>query len=118
MINEKEFKEEVTGLLKNEQSLDINGIMKLATNLLKDDDIMNTVSGIMKLSNVNPENEKEPEKEALTEEGTYSTEMNSFLQEMLALKSEIKDIKKQNEELKTLILKTNKHIKDVKKRHA
>ncbi|WP_134699216.1 hypothetical protein [Ammoniphilus sp. YIM 78166] len=99
MKNEQEFKDTVNELIKNEKPVDINGIMKLATNLLMEDKVKSTVSELMKLGT---STEKKPVEEP--------NPMNSLLHEVLYLKLELQEIKKQNEELRNLIQELRKTI--------
>jgi uncharacterized protein YlxW (UPF0749 family) len=102
MINENESKPEVTNPLIDNKSIDLSGIMNIAGSLLKNPEVLNTVSDVMKLTNNGHETTKKPEE---LQENTLSalqkqvTEMN---QQIIDLQNEII---KNNEELKELILK-------------
>jgi peptidoglycan hydrolase CwlO-like protein len=102
MINENESKPEVTNPLLDNKSIDLSGIMNIAGSLLKNPEVLNTVSDVMKLTNNGHETTNKPEER---QENTLSalqkqvTEMN---QQIIDLQNEII---KNNEELKELILK-------------
>jgi hypothetical protein len=88
--------------LKDNKSIDLNGIMNIAGSLLNNPEILNTVSDVMKLTNNSHETSKKPE--ALQENTIPAlqkqiTEMN---QQIIVLQNQII---KYNEELKELILK-------------
>jgi uncharacterized protein YlxW (UPF0749 family) len=102
MTNENESKSEVTNPLIDNKSIDLSGIMNIAGSLLKNPEVMNTVSDVMKLTNNVHETTKKPEE---LHENTILvlqkqiTEMN---QQIIDLQNQIS---KHNEELKELILK-------------
>jgi TolA-binding protein len=102
MTNENEFKPEVNNPLKDNKSIDLSGIMNIAGSLLKNPQVLNTVSDVMRLTNNGQEISKKPEE---VQENTISAlqkqiaEMN---QQLIDLQNQII---KNNEELKELILK-------------
>jgi uncharacterized protein YlxW (UPF0749 family) len=102
MTNENESKSEVTNPLIDNKSIDLSGIMNIAGSLLKNPEVLNTVSDVMKLTNNVHETTKKPEE---LQENTILvlqkqiTEMN---QQIISLQNQIS---KYNEELRELILK-------------
>jgi TolA-binding protein len=88
--------------LKDNKSIDLNGIMNIAGSLLKNPEVLNTVSDVMRLTHNGQEISKKPEE---VQENTISAlqkqiaEMN---QQIIDLQNQII---KNNEELKELILK-------------
>jgi uncharacterized coiled-coil protein SlyX len=111
MTNEKESKPEVNNLLKDNKSIDLNGIMNIAGSLLKNPEVLNTVSDVMKLTNNGHEISKKPEE---LQENTISAlqkqiaEMN---QQIIDLQNQII---KNNAELKALTLKMQNSLKKQK----
>jgi hypothetical protein len=51
MANENESKPEVNNPLIDNKSIDLSGIMNIAGSLLKNPEVLNTVSDVMKLTN-------------------------------------------------------------------
>jgi uncharacterized protein YlxW (UPF0749 family) len=102
MTNENESKSEVNNLLIDNKSIDLSGIMNIAGSLLKNPEVLNTVSDVMKLTNNVQETTKKPEE---LQENTILvlqkqiTEMN---QQIISLQNQIS---KYNKELRELILK-------------
>ena len=102
MTNENESKPEVNNPLNDNKSIDLSGIMNIAGSLLKNPEVLNTVSDVMKLTKNGHEISKKPEE---LQENTISAlqkqiaEMN---QQIIDLQNQIF---KNNEEQKVLILK-------------
>jgi septal ring factor EnvC (AmiA/AmiB activator) len=102
MTNGNESKPEVHNPLNDNKSIDLSGIMNIAGSLLKNPEVLNTVSDVMRLTNNGQEISKKPEE---VQENTISAlqkqiaEMN---QQIIDLQNQII---KNNEELKELILK-------------
>jgi hypothetical protein len=102
MTNGNESKPEVNNPLNDNKSIDLSGIMNIAGSLLKNPELLNTVSDVMRLTNNGQEISKKPEE---VQENTISAlqkqiaEMN---QQIIDLQNQII---KNNEELKELILK-------------
>ncbi|MFS0777591.1 hypothetical protein ABC255_16515 [Neobacillus sp. 3P2-tot-E-2] len=102
MTNENESKPEVNNPLTDIKSIDLSGIMNIAGSLLKNPEVLNTVSDVMKLTNIGHETTKKPEE---LQDNTISA-----LQKQIAeMNQQIIDLQNQiirnNEELKELILK-------------
>lgn len=107
MTNENESKTEVNNSLKDNNSIDLSGFMNIAGSLLKNPEVLNTVSDVIKLTNNGHETTKKPE--ALQENTIPAlqkqiTEMN---EQIIDLQNQIM---KYNEELKELILKMQSTI--------
>lgn len=107
MTNENESKPEVNNPLLDNKSIDLSGIMNIAGSLLKNPEVLNTVSDVMKLTTNGQEISKKPEE---LQENTISalqkqiTEMN---EQITALQNQII---KNNEELKEWMLKMQSSI--------
>jgi septal ring factor EnvC (AmiA/AmiB activator) len=102
MTNGNESKPEVNNPLNDNKSIDLSGIMNIAGSLLKNPEVLNTVSDVMRLTNNGQEISKKPEE---VQENTISA-----LQKQIAeMNQQIIDLQNQiirnNEELKELILK-------------
>jgi septal ring factor EnvC (AmiA/AmiB activator) len=102
MTNGNESKPEVNNPLNDNKSIDLSGIMNIAGSLLKNPELLNTVSDVMRLTNNGQEISKKPEE---VQENTISA-----LQKQIAeMNQQIIDLQNQiirnNEELKELILK-------------
>ncbi|MED3997538.1 hypothetical protein P4647_23380 [Peribacillus frigoritolerans] len=84
---------------KNENSMDLNSIIQLATTLLKNDTLMNTVAGISKNKQSSmPPVTKVPEKQE-------NTELVSLSQKLEKIDNVVSDIKQENIILASLSIK-------------
>lgn len=102
MSNENESKPEVNNPLLDNKSIDLNGIMNIAGSLLKNPEVLNTFSDVMKLTNNGHETSKKPEElqgNTISALQKQITEMNEQITDLQ------NQIVKNNEELKELILK-------------
>ncbi|MEH6991178.1 hypothetical protein V7075_00515 [Neobacillus drentensis] len=102
MTNENESKPEVNNLLKDNNSIDLSGIMNIAGSLLKNPEVLNTVSDVMKLTNNGHEISKKPEE-------LQGNTISALQKQITEMNEQITDLQNQiiknNEELKELILK-------------
>jgi uncharacterized coiled-coil protein SlyX len=111
MAIENESKPEINNPLIDNKSIDLSGIMNIAGSLLKNPEVLNTVSDVMKLTNNGHEISKKPEE---LQENTISalqkqiTEMN---EQIIDFQNQIT---KYNEELKELILKLQSSLEKKK----
>jgi predicted RNase H-like nuclease (RuvC/YqgF family) len=105
-------------LLKDETSIDMGSIMKMATNLFKDDTLMSSVKDLAKLNQNKP---LEVSKELQEQEGKDMTSLHQHIEdithELTELKQKLQDMKKQNEHLREMILNQEKQQteKDIEK---
>lgn len=93
-MDNNEFKEQVNNMLKDEKSLNMNGIMKLATNLFNGNNLANTVTELAQ-NKKNIANDAPMQQVILSHE-----EIETITRE---LKQQLNEIKEQNEQLKDLI---------------
>ncbi|TLS35855.1 DNA replication initiation control protein YabA [Pseudalkalibacillus caeni] len=100
-IDRDKLQEQVKKLTENNSSIDMNGLFKIASNLLKDEKIRNTVTGISsQLNHSNTSSNKEVKENGnkiLDSMQQHSEEMNK---QMAELKEELAELKIQNSELK------------------
>ncbi|MDP1421062.1 hypothetical protein Q8G35_22450 [Peribacillus simplex] len=94
--------------LKNENSMDLNSIMQLATTLLKNDTLMNTVTGISKnkQSSTAPVT-KVPEKQE-------NTELVSLYQKLEKIDNVISAMQQENTGLSQKLEKIDNEVSDIK----
>jgi uncharacterized protein YlxW (UPF0749 family) len=102
MTNENESKPEVDNPLKDNKSIDLNGIMNIAGSLLKNPEVLNTVSDVMKLTNSSHETTKKPEELQDNTIPALQKQIAEMNQQIIDLQNQII---KYNEELKELIVK-------------
>ncbi|NWQ41061.1 hypothetical protein MLOOGBEN_10170 [Bacillus sp. EB106-08-02-XG196] len=79
-----------SNLIKNEKSMDLNSIMQLATSLLKNDTLMNSVAGL----NKNKQNSTLPVSKV--SENQENTELVSLYQKLEKIANDISKIKQEN----------------------
>ncbi|NYE04346.1 TolA-binding protein [Bacillus niacini] len=102
MTNENESKQEIKNPLKDNKSIDLSGIMNIAGSLLKNPEVLNTVSDVMKLTNNGHETTKKPEELQDNTIPVLQKQIAEMNQQIIDLQNQII---KNNEELKELILK-------------
>ena len=102
MTNENESKSEVNNPLIDNKSIDLSGIMNIAGSLLKNPEVMNTVSDVMKLTNNVHETTKKPEELQENTILVLQKQITDMNQQIIDLQNQIS---KYNEELRELILK-------------
>lgn len=102
MTNENESKPEVHNPLQDNKSIDLNGIMNIAGSLLKNPELLNTVSDVMKLTNNGHEISKKPEELQGNTISALQKQITEMNEQIIDLQNQII---KNNEELKELIIK-------------
>ncbi|MCU6602227.1 hypothetical protein OCO53_17310 [Peribacillus frigoritolerans] len=107
-IDKGTIKNLTSNSLKNENSIDLNSIMQLATTLLKNDTLMNTVTGISKnkQSSTSPVT-KVPEKQE-------NTELVSLYQKLEKIDNVISAMQQENTGLSQKLEKIDNVVSDIK----
>jgi peptidoglycan hydrolase CwlO-like protein len=108
MTNENESKPEVNNPLKDNKTIDLNGIMNIAGSLFKNPEVLNTVSDVMKLTNTGHEISKKPEEVKENTISALQKQIAEMNEQIIELQNQIK---KNNEELKLFILKMQRSLR-------
>ncbi|MEC1524834.1 hypothetical protein P9D43_22785 [Neobacillus niacini] len=111
MTNENESKLEVKNPLTNNTAIDLSGIMNIAGSLLKNPEVLNTVSDVMKLTNSVHETSNKPEELQKNTISALQKQIAELNQQIIGLQEQIV---KNNEELKELILKMQSSLNERK----
>lgn len=111
MIEEKDSNSSTEGLMKDSNTLDVDSIMQLATKLMSNKDVIDTFSTVLQPGNSNFSNKKKTH--SLNSSGTsdHVDLLMGVQQELMNLKTELADLKKQNDELKALLVKMSESTK-------
>ena len=108
-MEEKDTKAQTEGITKD--SLNVSGIMQLATNLMSNKEVMDTFSAVLQPNNNSSSNNKKSH--PVNSSGTFDQIelLTGVQQELNNIKTELTDLKKQNDELRDLLVKMNESSK-------
>ncbi|MCG1023765.1 hypothetical protein [Sutcliffiella horikoshii] len=115
MIEEKDSNSSTEGLMKDSNTLDVDSIMQLATKLMSNKDVIDTFSTVLQPGNSNFSNKKKTHSVSSSGTSDHAGLLMGVQQELINLKTELADLKKQNDELKDLLVKMNESSSKRKK---